>query len=98
MCLLDDVCATLHAQTDGADEKLLGKLMDGVGSHQHFARCERVGFCLDSGQGSACGRGKEYGRVGGLSRSDAGLCCSYTGGFKIIHYAGEVCYNVQGFW
>lgn len=24
MCVLDDVCATMHAVTEGADEKLLG--------------------------------------------------------------------------
>ncbi|EDQ91894.1 uncharacterized protein MONBRDRAFT_31331 [Monosiga brevicollis MX1] len=59
MYILDDVCATLHAQTDGADSKLLEKLITGVGSHQHFQ--------------------------------------SFTGGFKIIHYAGEVSYNVGGF-
>lgn len=36
MCILDDVCATMHAQTDGADMKLLQKLEGAVGSHQHF--------------------------------------------------------------
>eukprot|EP00730_Choanoeca_flexa_P019151 TRINITY_DN9345_c0_g3_i1.p1 TRINITY_DN9345_c0_g3~~TRINITY_DN9345_c0_g3_i1.p1 ORF type:complete len:1057 (+),score=322.91 TRINITY_DN9345_c0_g3_i1:85-3255(+) len=59
MCLLDDVCATLHSQTDGADAKLLGKLIDGVGSHEHFS--------------------------------------SFSGGFQILHYAGGVSYNVDGF-
>lgn len=81
MCLLDDVCATLHAQTDGADEKFLGKLMDAVGSHQHFARCAVI--------------------RGGFVTDVLNTCCpffSFTGGFKIIHYAGEVCYNVSGFW
>eukprot|EP01147_Barroeca_monosierra_P002529 gene2529-5449_t len=59
MCVLDDVCATLHAQTDGADQKLLEKLITAVGSHNHFN--------------------------------------SFTGGFKILHYAGDVNYNVFGF-
>eukprot|EP00043_Microstomoeca_roanoka_P013204 m.129196 g.129196 ORF g.129196 m.129196 type:complete len:1070 (+) comp15693_c0_seq1:90-3299(+) len=59
MCVLDDVCATLHAQTDGADQKLLEKLIGAVGTHDHFN--------------------------------------SFTGGFKIRHYAGDVNYNVDGF-
>ena len=50
MCILDDVCATLHAQAcrpplqrcghgaqgEGADQKLLEKMQEGVGSHEHF--------------------------------------------------------------
>eukprot|EP00051_Salpingoeca_urceolata_P021427 m.336285 g.336285 ORF g.336285 m.336285 type:complete len:1061 (+) comp19795_c1_seq2:302-3484(+) len=59
MCLLDDVCATLHAQGDGADNKLLQKLSEAVGSHAHFS--------------------------------------SFSGGFTITHYAGQVSYDVDGF-
>lgn len=36
MCVLDDVCATLHAVTEGADDKLLQKLSSSVGTHQHY--------------------------------------------------------------
>ncbi|XP_066913408.1 unconventional myosin-Ie-like [Clytia hemisphaerica] len=36
MCVLDDVCATLHAQGDGADMKLLQKLSGAVGDHKHY--------------------------------------------------------------
>lgn len=36
MCVLDDVCATMHAQGEGADMKLLQKLEGAVGSHQHY--------------------------------------------------------------
>lgn len=34
--VLDDVCATLHASSDGADEKLLLKLHETVGGHDHY--------------------------------------------------------------
>ena len=36
MCILDDVCATMHAVTEGADEKLLQKMNSAVGTHQHY--------------------------------------------------------------
>ncbi|NP_001118234.1 amoeboid myosin I [Strongylocentrotus purpuratus] len=36
MCILDDVCATMHAVSDGADEKLLQKMNSAVGTHQHY--------------------------------------------------------------
>ena len=36
MCVLDDTCATMHAVSDGADQKFLGKLTGAVGSHQHY--------------------------------------------------------------
>ena len=38
MCVLDDVCATMHAVTGGADDTLLQKLAAtaSVGSHQHY--------------------------------------------------------------
>jgi myosin-1 len=59
MSTLDDVCATLHAQSDGADQKLLEKLTTQVGVSDHFK--------------------------------------NFSGGFTIVHYAGEVSYMVQGF-
>ncbi|XP_060576801.1 unconventional myosin-Ie-like isoform X2 [Ruditapes philippinarum] len=36
MCVLDDVCATLHAVSEGADMTLLQKLNAAVGSHEHY--------------------------------------------------------------
>jgi len=36
MCVLDDICATLHAQGEGADAKLLQKLEGSTGSHEHY--------------------------------------------------------------
>ncbi|XP_014677764.1 PREDICTED: LOW QUALITY PROTEIN: unconventional myosin-Ie-like [Priapulus caudatus] len=36
MCILDDVCATMHAVSEGADETLMQKLCGAVGSHQHY--------------------------------------------------------------
>lgn len=36
MSVLDDVCATMHAKGDGADENLLQKLQAAVGTHEHF--------------------------------------------------------------
>ncbi|XP_072166992.1 unconventional myosin-If-like [Diadema setosum] len=36
MCILDDVCATMHAVSEGADEKLLQKMNSAVGTHQHY--------------------------------------------------------------
>eukprot|EP00047_Mylnosiga_fluctuans_P003550 m.229694 g.229694 ORF g.229694 m.229694 type:complete len:1076 (-) comp11945_c0_seq1:83-3310(-) len=59
MCVLDDVCATLHSQGDGADQKFLEKLNAAFQGHQHLAFWNR--------------------------------------GFTVIHYAGEVSYEVEGF-
>ncbi|XP_074836635.1 unconventional myosin-Ie-like isoform X2 [Carettochelys insculpta] len=36
MSILDDVCATMHAKGEGADQTLLQKLQMAVGTHQHF--------------------------------------------------------------
>ncbi|XP_069734098.1 unconventional myosin-If isoform X2 [Phaenicophaeus curvirostris] len=36
MSVLDDVCATMHATGEGADQTLLQKLQAAVGSHEHF--------------------------------------------------------------
>lgn len=36
MCVLDDVCATMHATGEGADSTLLQKLQAAVGGHNHF--------------------------------------------------------------
>ncbi|CAH1796060.1 unnamed protein product [Owenia fusiformis] len=45
MCVLDDVCATMHAQGEGADEKALLKLAQAVGSHQHY-NGNNIGFII----------------------------------------------------
>uniref|UniRef100_T1JDZ8 Myosin motor domain-containing protein n=1 Tax=Strigamia maritima TaxID=126957 RepID=T1JDZ8_STRMM len=36
MSVLDDICATMHAVNEGADETLQMKLNGAVGSHQHY--------------------------------------------------------------
>ncbi|XP_033750743.1 unconventional myosin-Ie-like isoform X1 [Pecten maximus] len=36
MCILDDVCATMHAVSEGADSTLLQKLGAGIGTHDHY--------------------------------------------------------------
>ncbi|XP_075464143.1 unconventional myosin-Ie-like isoform X2 [Ascaphus truei] len=36
MSILDDVCATMHAKGEGADQTLLQKLQTAIGSHEHF--------------------------------------------------------------
>ena len=36
MAILDDICATMHAQGDGADEKFLQKLNMGINNHKHL--------------------------------------------------------------
>ncbi|GIX88889.1 unconventional myosin-Ie [Caerostris extrusa] len=36
MSIVDDVCATMHAVSEGSDAQLLGKLSKAVGSHAHF--------------------------------------------------------------
>ncbi|XP_051901785.1 myosin IEb [Pristis pectinata] len=36
MCILDDVCATMHAKGEGADQTLVQKLQSQIGTHDHF--------------------------------------------------------------
>lgn len=45
MSILDDVCATMHAKGEGADQTLLQKLQGQVGSHEHFSSWNR-GFVI----------------------------------------------------
>ncbi|XP_077384353.1 myosin IEb isoform X2 [Festucalex cinctus] len=45
MSVLDDVCATMHAKGDGADQTLLQKLQGQVGSHEHFSSWNK-GFII----------------------------------------------------
>lgn len=36
MCILDDVCATMHAVGEGADQTMLQKLRVQINTHEHF--------------------------------------------------------------
>ncbi|XP_060767907.1 unconventional myosin-Ie isoform X1 [Neoarius graeffei] len=36
MCIVDDVCATMHAKGEGADQTMLQKLRMQINSHEHF--------------------------------------------------------------
>ncbi|KAL5004495.1 hypothetical protein ScPMuIL_017951 [Solemya velum] len=45
MCVLDDVCATMHAVSEGADQTLLQKLTAAVGTHEHF-QGSNIGFII----------------------------------------------------
>uniref|UniRef100_A0A8C5EXL3 Osteoclast-stimulating factor 1 n=1 Tax=Gouania willdenowi TaxID=441366 RepID=A0A8C5EXL3_GOUWI len=45
MSVLDDVCATMHAKGEGADQTLLQKLQGQIGSHEHFSSWNR-GFIV----------------------------------------------------
>jgi len=57
--LLDDICATLHAVSQGSDDKFLQKVSAIHGSHQHYQ--------------------------------------AFNGAFRVVHYAGDVVYTVDGF-
>uniref|UniRef100_A0A672FX19 Osteoclast-stimulating factor 1 n=1 Tax=Salarias fasciatus TaxID=181472 RepID=A0A672FX19_SALFA len=52
MSILDDVCATMHAKGEGADQTLLQKLQGQVGSHEHFSSWNR-GFIVHHYAGKA---------------------------------------------
>ncbi|XP_067665712.1 unconventional myosin-Ie-like isoform X1 [Haliotis asinina] len=45
MCVVDDICATMHAVSEGADQKLLMKLQGAVGSHEHY-QGSNTGFII----------------------------------------------------
>ncbi|KAK7115759.1 unconventional myosin-Ie-like isoform X2 [Littorina saxatilis] len=45
MCILDDICNTMHAVSEGADDKLLQKLAGHVGTHKHY-QGSSVGFVI----------------------------------------------------
>ncbi|XP_068108581.1 unconventional myosin-Ie-like [Hyperolius riggenbachi] len=45
MSILDDVCATMHAKGEGADQTLLQKLQSAIGSHDHFSSWNK-GFVI----------------------------------------------------
>jgi myosin-1 len=36
MCLLDDICAQIHGQSDGVDSKFLVKMNQQVGQNAHY--------------------------------------------------------------
>ncbi|KAM3872916.1 myosin IEb [Diretmus argenteus] len=45
MSILDDVCATMHAKGEGADQTLIQKLQGQISSHEHFSSWNR-GFIV----------------------------------------------------
>uniref|UniRef100_A0A667YWC9 Osteoclast-stimulating factor 1 n=1 Tax=Myripristis murdjan TaxID=586833 RepID=A0A667YWC9_9TELE len=45
MSILDDVCATMHAKGEGADQTLVQKLQGQISSHEHFSSWNR-GFIV----------------------------------------------------
>ncbi|KAM9782579.1 myosin IEb [Neosynchiropus ocellatus] len=45
MSVLDDVCATMHAKGEGADQTLLQKLQGQIGAHEHFSSWNK-GFVI----------------------------------------------------
>ncbi|XP_052276602.1 unconventional myosin-Ie-like isoform X2 [Dreissena polymorpha] len=45
MCVLDDVCATMHAVSEGADQTLSQKLNAAVGSNEHY-NGTNIGFVI----------------------------------------------------
>ncbi len=53
MSILDDVCATMHAKGEGADQTLLQKLQGQIGSHEHFSSWNR-GFIIHHYAGKVC--------------------------------------------
>lgn len=64
MSILDDVCATMHAKGEGADQTLLQKLQSAIGNHEHFNSWNK-GFIIHhyagkvrSGDGPSLGGGE----------------------------------------
>uniref|UniRef100_K7F9Z7 Myosin IF n=1 Tax=Pelodiscus sinensis TaxID=13735 RepID=K7F9Z7_PELSI len=55
MSVLDDVCATMHAKGEGADQTLLQKLQAAVGTHEHF-NSWNSGFVIHHYAGKVHGR------------------------------------------
>lgn len=53
MSILDDVCATMHAVGEGADQTLLQKLQMQIGSHEHFNSWNQ-GFIIHHYAGKVC--------------------------------------------
>ncbi|KAJ9600377.1 hypothetical protein L9F63_009305, partial [Diploptera punctata] len=44
-CVMDDVCATMHAVSEGVDQDLQKKLTAASGTHQHYQSCKE-GFII----------------------------------------------------
>lgn len=53
MSILDDVCATMHAVGEGADQTLLQKLQMQIGNHEHFNSWNQ-GFIIHHYAGKVC--------------------------------------------
>lgn len=54
MSILDDVCATMHAKGEGADQTLIQKLQMQIGNHEHFNSWNK-GFVVHHYAGKAGG-------------------------------------------
>lgn len=57
MSILDDVCATMHAVGEGADQTLLQKLQMQIGNHEHFNSWNQ-GFIIHHYAGKVCPESK----------------------------------------
>lgn len=53
MSILDDVCATMHAVGEGADQTMLQKLRVAINSHEHFNSWNQ-GFIIHHYAGKVC--------------------------------------------
>ncbi|CAB1334711.1 unnamed protein product [Coregonus sp. 'balchen'] len=58
MSILDDVCATMHAKGEGADQTLIQKLQGGISSHEHFNSWNK-GFIVSYDVSGFCERNRD---------------------------------------
>lgn len=66
MCIVDDVCATMHAKGEGADQTMLQKLRMQINNHEHFNSWNQ-GFIIHHYAGKVR-----------APRSVCFMCCLYT--------------------
>ncbi|KAI6239978.1 hypothetical protein M3Y99_00512000 [Aphelenchoides fujianensis] len=59
MCLLDDVCAQIHGQSEGVDSKFLVKMNQQVGAHPHY-KPGAESFMITHYAGTCLGRGGPF--------------------------------------
>ncbi|KAG9345315.1 hypothetical protein JZ751_009861 [Albula glossodonta] len=58
MSILDDVCATMHAKGEGADQTLIQKLQMQIGTHEHFNSWNQ-GFVVSYDVSGFCERNRD---------------------------------------